>query len=1243
MRQLAILLMCFTSACGAFRADRTTVPTAPTLIEEAYLLDGDFDEAAALLHEAFDTSLTVQTAFLLGDLLDAVGRPEEALEKYFAALSVAHKSGDLPEAATASAMAVTAIRDRVERFYEKLDRFMETLNGTIGGLPPEAWFQLLNLKFGLLRTRGETDAAQRALVSLGCPIRWKSQGPSGPWVWSTFDDETAAAEKLSWPATVDLGLGRGPSTVRDVEADTCFVSAENPDMPIGGVTWVKTTLRIPRATKVRMRLQTAQAATVRLGGVEVMRRDPRAAYISKVSWVETAIPAGNIDVTVKLAGDGGLPSFSLSLFDTSGRPVFDAANPVLTAEKTADVQIAPLDGTRPHLEVDGAEAHLNLTQLFARMKCALWWDDMALARTLYQALRQNAQPDSPILLLNMAELVGADPSLPSDLAYEQARSYLKRALEAEPRLWEARIGLADRELDEERMVDAISLLEAGRTLCPEEVSILRRQATSFLSYGWSAEAETAISRIEQLMPSACSTLEWRLAAARRRFRFQDARAIAAKSVECDVYSDSLLEELRRAKDFAGAVAEANRLSALQPRNSFAALEVAKSALAAGRVENGVEAFRNALRMAPSQAGLVVALSDALRATGDERGAAAVLDTGMSAMFAAKGTLLESRAALENQVVLSEYRLDGLSVIEAYQKESPEYDAAAVYVLDRAVYLVDEMGGIVMLVHSIAHLKTDEAVESHGELSVPSGARILRARTVKADGRSLEPQEVSGKDSLSMPDLEPGDFIEYEYILSMYPNQLFPGGFDTERFFFQDFETGFHRTEIVLVAPDSIQIQTDPRGNCPEVEEERKGAYRVLTWKTRNASPHTSEPLSPAAVEFLPSIRVTAAASWEHLFARIRDQSADKNRLGYPVYAAVNVALKGMDGSNGSARRRALYRWVTRNIEPSRDMFEEASHIIARKSGNRARAFDAMLQAAGYASRLVLVMPGGEDETPNAVPSVKQFYLLLVENPEDGLIDLSNEFVPYGFLPGVLRNRPMRYVDSGELSRTGRGAEPKDIQDVKVSMRISENGDATGRVQEVLRGALAGDWRAIFEKNLAADYQRLFQSAYLSSAIPGARLVRLNIQGLESPDEPLRFEYDIVVPNFATAQGKEHLYLKLPFATNFSKQSGGLPKRSVPLVLSLHVSKTVDMEIELPDGFHAVPVDSPEQFISREWGSARRRILYSEKKIMTVFTTEVHVNRVPADKYPEFLTFSRTIDRASDIALKINKLESVRLR
>lgn len=1231
LKYALLFMLCMVStACGALRSKAPVAVATPLPGETAYLIDGDFDTAKKLLAEELDKAPCATAAFLLGDLLDAEGRPEEALEKYFEALALAHKSDDAPDAAIAAATAVTAIRDRVERFLDKLNRFMSEIGDSPGELPPEAWFQLLNLRFGLLRMQGETQAAKAQLTRLGCVTRWKSVGPVGPWTWAAFDDEGHPADGPVPPEKIDLGPSRGITVPRDIEENSCFVAADNPNVPLGGVTWMRTRVTLKRPSTVYMRLQTSFAASVRVNGREVLRRDPREAYLSKVLWAKINLSTQKADVTVKLAGVNGAPSFSLALFDETGAPAFSSALPAATetlAEKT--VRAEPLDNIETPNELDT----LTPARLYAKMKCALWRDDIERARTLYLHLLKDRETPSPILQQTFAELIGADPSLPFDLAYERARPYLKRALEAEPRLWQARIGLADRELDEERVLEALGLLQEGREINPEEVSVPRRQASAFFGRGWIAEAEAAVSRIEQLLPSACSTLDWKLAAARRRGRFDLARQIAEQSVKCNVFSTYLLEELRRANDVDEAADEAKRLFALSPKSAAAALEIAEAAAAADNIEQSIAALEKTLALSPFHPGVATALSDALKMKGDDNGAKEILDNALSNTFAAKIPLSESRAALDEAILLRSYREDGPSVIEQYKEEPPDYDAAAVYVLDRAVYLTDKAGGLVMLVHSITHLKTDEAVESHGELSIPNDATLLLARTIKADGRRLEPEAVQGKDTLSMPELEPGDFVEYEYIKSMYPSQLFPGGFDTGRFYFQDFETGFHRTEVILVCPADMRIQTDPRGNCPEPEEERDGEFRVITWKTQNASPYPSEPLSPSAVELLPSIRITAFASWENIFKQINEQLADKDQIGHIIRDTVRDVLKGIAPSNHRARRKAIYRWVTRHIEPSQNMFEKASHIIARKSGSRARSFVAMLRAAGYSPRLALVMPSGEDETPSAEPSLNRFYLPLVYVPDDGFIELGNESAPYGFLPAVLRNRPLRFADTGERSKTDGGARPRDEQHVVVSLKISAKGDAIGRIRETFTGSLAVNWRSALEKNKKADRRRLFQSAYLSEALPGASLIRLDIEGLKNPDRPLCFEYDVAVSGFASADGENSLYIKLPYETNFGKQSGGLPSRITPLTLSLHATKTVETTLDIPTGMRFVEDKDAEQSADRSWGHASRGIRITGNKAVAKFETTVDIDRIEPEEYEAFLAFAKKVDRASNISLR----------
>jgi tetratricopeptide (TPR) repeat protein len=1230
MKRISTLIVCLlAAACGA--RQKAAMPGDESIkAEKTYLLSGDFDEAEKQFKKQLEVSPSTRTAFLLGDLQDVTGRPEEALESYFTALVIAHRSNDDPASATASAMAVTAIRDRIERFYDKLERFVQSIENTKGLLPDEAWFQLLNLRFGTARLRGKTEEAAAMLKELGCPTRFDVAGPVGPWIWYTFSSSRDELDKAVWPDAIDLGPGRGMSPIRDVKGDSCYIQLANPALPQGGVTWARTVALIKQAGPVFLRLQTDSAASLTINGQEVERRDPRNAYLPKTLWTKVTLPSGPAEIVVKVAGESASPSFSLAMFTDNGPPEFttDSKTPLPTSVK---IKPEAFDGIGRALQGEGGSSD-SPGGLYAKMKCAVWWDDMERARELVLKITGQSKTPSSILLQNLAEITGADPSLPADLAYEQARPFLKQALELEPRLYQARIGLSDREVEEERVLSAIALLEEGRTLCPEEVSILQRLASTFFSYGWNAEADDAIVHLEHLMPTACSTLDWKLIAARSRSRFDLARTLAEQSVQCDVFSENLQEELRRASDFQGAVAESNRLFSLHPRSALSALEVVKSDIAAGLPDESANAFRKALDLAPTESALVVGLSDAHLTAGKIDEAESVIRHGITSSFTSKTTLLDAEAALQGKPLLESFRLDGLSVIKEYRAATPQYDAAAVYVLDRAVYLVDEMGGIVTLVHSIAELKTDEAVEDHGELKIPDGAKLLRARTIKADGRVLEPQEVSGKDTLSMPDLAPGDFVEYEYVSFSYPNQLFPGGFDTERFYFQDFNTGFHRTEIVVVIPEGMPIQTDPRGNCPPMSEERLGNLRKLTWKTRNASPHPSFPLAPSAVEYLPSIRITSSASWDTIFARIRDQIAGKDRIGHVINDVVDSALKGIDKNDHAARRRALYRWVTTHIETSRDMFEEAGHIIARKSGNRARAFAALLKAAGYSSRLALVMPGGEDETKNAVPSVKSFYRLVVDVSGEGFVDLGSEFVPFGFLPDELRNRPLRYVDTGELSTTGAGTPAYDSQAIAVSIKIKETGDAALRIKETIQGDQAGQWREAIEKVLPSDYERLFQGEYVANVLPGAELIRLNIEGLNDQEASLIFDYDVVIPKFARAEENNKFLVHLPFSTDFSKQSGGLPTRTVPLVLSVHARRTVETTIEIPATFQLIPDTSFAETVRETWGIAERSIVASDSKVVISLKNEMNVDRVPPEKYASFLSFVRKADQISMISL-----------
>lgn len=1243
-----ILPLSFLMACAGARHRRDTTPSALERAERAYLIDGDIEGARKQLEAMVSgKSPCTRAAFLLADLLDATGEPSEALSLYFNVIKSAHETGEEPEVATAAAMAVVAIRDRARDFEKRFEELRDILRNRPGQLPKEAWYQLQNLRYGLERKQGDKKRAGAALADIGCPTRWRAVGPVGPWVWPGFDRRHPELEGTrTWPSTLDLGPGRGKTPIREVRSDTCFARVHNPAFPLGGTTFARTVVLRESAGEVDIRVETRDAIAIRIGGREVFRRDLREVFQPKVSWFKTTLPAGAVDIVVKLATRSSSPSFSMVLLDQEHRPAYVGQDPGAMGTWVLD------EADEAKGKTESAEGYVRLkemlrrasdgwefldTAVYANMKIALWWDDFAMFERLYERFASVGAEHSPVLLQGLAEARASDPALPGDIGHEEARGLLQESLDAEPRLWYARVGLADRELDEERVEKALEMLKKGADLSPREPNLVRRLAGTFLSYGWYAEAAEAVRALAEILPSSCNTLAWQLTLAKERSDFEAVKGIASRIGRCDAFSRSLGESLALAQEWKKVLEEARRLRALSPNSVTAASDWAEAALALGDLEESGRALDTALSLSPVNVPLQIQAADIDAATGDVAGAKERLMAFLASPLGAKPALLESIAALDGTALLKEHRVDGLDIIKQYQTVDPGYTSAAVYVLDRAVYQVAEDGSVLMLVHTVTHLKTDEAVEENGELHIPPGAALIKARTVKADGRILEPESVMGKPTLSMPSLEPGDFVESEYVLFFFPSPLFPGGFDSERFYFKDFQTAFHRSEIILIVPDSMTLATDPRGACPPMQEKRLGDLRVLTWKTRDAVPHPEEPLSPDATEYLPSIRVAVNATWENLRAQMNDLLADRNRSSLVLQRAVAEALDGVDPADHRARRRALFRWVMENIEPAGDLFDEASNMVAAHAGNRARAFIALMAEAGYEARLVMIQPDGTDATPHPVPSLKLLGEEGVYVPEDGFMDFLHEYVPYGFLSPRLRHRPVLFLDTGEWKRTGGGSVPHDIQKVTFSVTLDEEGGAAGHVREELRGVFAAEWRRGLQSNNEVERDRMFQGAYLASAIPGAVLKKLTISGRDSLDAPLILDYDIDIYGFAEKED-DGFRVEMPFATNVGKQTGGLPDRTTALVLGMHVKKSVDVTLVPPEGFRVTPVVNNGKNVRGEWGSATRQVTLDGEKASLAYDVRLDAARVEADRYEAFLGFVQSMDRVSKTSVRILPLQ-----
>lgn len=1202
-------------------------------IAGSFFNEADMEKTLVSLERFLETENENTSAlFLLADILDMMGQPDRALPLYLKVIRIAQAreeaSGE--EEAIASAMAIVAIRDRVANFHNVFLDSLHSINFSAGNLPPEAWFQLMNLYLGGARRTGDSAAARRAVTLAGCITQWQAVGPLGPYVWKDFDnaplpslrEEGEAKDSSVWPATLDAGPGRGMVKSREVDTDTCFVSLQNPTLPPGGKTWARTTVALGAAQRVRFRLQTHDGARVFVGGKELLVIDPRKAFWPKVHWFEAHLPAGATDITVMLATDSSAPGFALAAMGPAGQRAWTKSDPSIPAVGIAE-EYKPTKEKAPDHAIGK----------YAAIKRFLWWDHAQKATDLLREISPLETVTSPALLLALSEALQVDESLPYELAFERSRSLEAKALEREPRLWQARIHLADRKADDDLFLEAVEILKKGIELSPNEPKLYSRLASLFLNRGFWHEAETAIHSLEKIVPGACDTWRYKLALDRENHQLQAIRDSATSLVACDSSSTALAEELSRTYQFDLAIKERQRLAQDDRRSVGKAYDLYRALLAKGESDKALDQLVAAREIDPFDPDLIFSLVDMLAARGERGKALSVLTEAEKIKPELYSNILDAKSLLQNSKMFEEFRVNGLKTIDSYRSEKQSYDTASVFVLDRAVYMVSPWGSLTTIVHTITHLRTDEAIEQLGEFELPEDAKLLTARTIKPDGRILEPEDIERKDTFSFPDLEPDDMIETEYLTFAPRNQLFPGGFDTERFYFQNYDTAFHLSEMIAIVPKSMDVVVDGRGNHPPTQKRVDNGNNIFEWRATDVLPHLREPLSPSAKEFLPSIRLTSRASWSNLLYRIRDLLADKNRESPTIRNALTAATRGLGKHEHRLRKASIYRWVQENIRPDGNLFEQGSHIIARRNGHTARAFMALLRAAGYSCDLALVKPQGADEHADKIPDLGEFDEIVVKVKDDGFISLLDPYAPYGYLPAAIRKRPAVLISSGERTMTGGGIIPVDTQQIRLDLTLRTNESAQGTVTETLNGTLASHFREEFENAPELDRNRLFESQYLSKEIPGAKLKNLTIQNETDPQKPLILIYEIEILHFGVTEGNTRR-LKVPFTITLAKQVGGLAKRQTPLVLASHISKEVEATIRLPRSVSVVASPSserPQKFRS-PFGEARSWVDVSPKEVTMGYRAKLHVDRIEQKLYDAFLDFAEKIDALSGLEL-----------
>jgi hypothetical protein len=1169
------------SGCaGGLAGTRATRDQSAALAGWRALEDGRAEEAArAFAARLHDAPADVLARFGLATLADEHGDPAAALEGYAAVLdAVARGAPGGAGALIAPAAAARALALDDDVGPRRRARAEATLLGLPAGdvLPWQARVELAHLAERAARRAGDAGALEREAARRGCARALYDAGPLGPLPHLDLDRASAPAAASSWRPVIAAGC-RLTVPARDGRPAALRLRAAV-DGPGG---------------RYELVLDYDGEARLAVDGAPPVAHGSELRFGPRLAAFTLALPPGRHELEIRLASPGGRGELALYVLPRDAGAAVRFVDPRAAGPRpAAGATLAPAPSPAPPALGDDALADYGLASAALRAGDA----EAALTSGARLAARRRFGPG----LTLAATIAREDPTRPAGLARDAARGLFRAAIAADAgdaRAWQ---GLAAVELDDDKVREAIDDARAAARAAPGWWAPELVLAHALRARGLERDADRALERAAEQAGGdrPCLLVEALARRADERRDLAGRDALEEALVACDATSEARLPRLRARGDLGAEEAALRAALRLEPERDELATDLAEVLSAEGRADDARATLAALVAREPEDAPLRVRLADA-EASAGRLAAARATAQGALALRPDDAAVRRVARALEVPLPLDAHRLDGRAVIAAFEASGRRYAAPAVVVLDRTVERVFPDGAELVLTHEIVRVQSKDAIDRWAEVEVPAGAEVLTLRTHKPDGTTREPEEISGKDTVSAANVAIGDYIEWELLEAKAPSPAFAPGFLGERFYFQSFDAPLDRTELVLVTPKGTPLSFDARGGDSRGGDSRGGAPTprqapgaddtVVTTFARAGVPQVYvERAAVPAIEYVPSVRASSGIAFTSFGRYIAEQLAGTTRSSPALRARARQIAGATPPSDRARLAAAVVSWVTENVEAAGDLREGAAPSLARGSGNRLALIVALLRELGVPARPVLARSRlvAEAAAPAALEELDDFGDAILEIEAGGraplYVDPRLRHAAFGYLPPSLDGARIVSVGAGD-ARFGvaHSTGTADHRSVDVTIRLDEQGGAAAVATEELTGWPALEWAELVEK-FGADRARLrqdFEQRWLGVQFPGARLRDLDVTlPKDAPGAAVRVRYSFVSAQLAVASKSEHEMRLLP--TFFRSQPGRRfateAQRSTTLVLGFDVPCHMTATVELPRAARLVDAGAAER-------------------------------------------------------------------
>jgi tetratricopeptide (TPR) repeat protein len=825
-----------------------------------------------------------------------------------------------------------------------------------------------------------------------------------------------------------------------------------------------------------------------------------------------------------------------------------------------------------------------------------------------------------------------DPTIPFRIDMVRSRSCLQHALRLCPDMLLARFRLALLDMEEGKQVEALETLQELKAERPGVFIWSFFLGQIYEKLGWPLETESAYRSALAAVPDHHESLRRLFLRALQQGAAAEAERLAAALESLGSWEESLVKLWAQRNRFDRARSLLDRIvrrfpSTLAPRLALFDLLIDTEDLkAAGEV------IAQAEWVGPHDPDVLWRKADLLERLQRPEEARAVRRRLVSIApwdLGARLALSVTGEKPEGIRLAGERKFDTSRVIAGYRSSGFRPGGNAVLVLDSTAIEVAADGSSLERVHMIAQVLTPEGLEYWGEFKdVPAEAVVDEIRTIKADGRMVDAESVAGKETISLPALQVGDFVEVSYLQGLR-------GTGTEyvarRWYFRTPGMPIYRSRYSVAVPAGTSLRVDAHGAAPRPARVEENGFDVYVWSRRKSPMILLEPNAPPSDEYTPFVQVGFGLRWTDLRDRTR---VALDLAARPTPELVRFAQESVRGASGDRERlQRLFRTVgtqVRQVGPFHELDEPASHILARREGNRLVLLTSLLRILGYEPQVLLARTVGHSQVDYRLPNDTTYRhgLLSVQAGTDRFfLDPSNRFNPFGILYPFLQGQPAIDVTSGARDqpfvRLPEYPKQSLAREIHLDLALEPDGTLRGSGHERITTAQAAQYRRLLTSMSPGQRKQLLEAG-LGNYFSGALLEEHRISGLSDPDQPLLLEYRLSVPGYARRRGNALVLQEGFYPYRLSASLIAKPERELPLLLGDETRTHSFIALTLPKGARTRPSDpvrlqAPLSTFSLETRREGDRLIL-EKSLL------VKAGRVQPADYPAFRDFCQQVDR-----------------